>query len=818
MSATAAKPTVAAPVGRIRTALHFRMREYLIASFIFLILTVAFFNPIFRGYNFSYVGSSQNAMFPWAARPNYLAVTAYFPQSDQAFAFYPWQVYIDGALRHGSLPLWLPHSFGGVPFLANGTTGLLYPPRVALSLLLLADGIHNVFVLLHVFFASLAMFMLLKEYGAGFAGALLAGIAWMFNSFGMSWAHLEHVLVVTALLPLACLCIHRAGMRQSWGATVGAGITLGMIGLGANAEFTFMTYFVCLVYAGLLTLRDVVPFVRQRAWRATLRLLAQPVALVSLTVGIAAVQLFPTFGLLTQNARESFSYDAYVQQWLVPPHTYWNALRHPALPLTASQMGFEMMFVGLPTALLAIIGFFARRPGAGFGRALGLTILLMTTGTPVTWIIFHLVPGFGGIRPIGRTLFLWEFAIAILGGIGLDACLRWARAPHGPLRGGLGTRPVIRRLAAHIQRYDKKPRYIATCGVAALSILVTSAQLIRYDREINPPFEPRQPQYNYPKTPLISAIEADGARFTGAERQRIFPIQRSLIDVVWTQPTLFAGNHLLYGFDSGAGYESILPRRTTDLWRVVQGSTPQQVFDQKLRGAYVPNYYPAKVRFDLLPRVGVTTVIASPDITQDPNWTPARYAPLQLREAYTGYDGRVYDIVESSPRAYLVYDAETATTPFAALQRFTDPAFDWRHRVIFEGTSPQGAATAGAAPPTGGVGSAVEVRRYGVNDMSLAVRAERAGWVVVADMWAPGWHAWVNGRASEVARADYTLRAVAVPAGESRVDLSYRPVEFVVGAATTAVTVGLLLACFIYTKREWLNARPALPDERASTA
>src|SRR4051794_8226471 len=116
MSAPAAASTAAVSARGIRVALLFRLREYFVASFIFLALTVVFFNPVFRGYTFSYVGSAQNVMWPWAAHPNYLIATAYYPQTDQPFAFYPWQVFLGDSLRHRSVPLWLPHSFGGVPF------------------------------------------------------------------------------------------------------------------------------------------------------------------------------------------------------------------------------------------------------------------------------------------------------------------------------------------------------------------------------------------------------------------------------------------------------------------------------------------------------------------------------------------------------------------------------------------------------------------------------------------------------------------------------------------------------------------------------
>jgi len=41
--------------------------------------------------------------------------------------FYPYKAYATESLLAGRLPLWNPHIFMGVPFLANSQAGLLYP-------------------------------------------------------------------------------------------------------------------------------------------------------------------------------------------------------------------------------------------------------------------------------------------------------------------------------------------------------------------------------------------------------------------------------------------------------------------------------------------------------------------------------------------------------------------------------------------------------------------------------------------------------------------------------------------------------------------
>jgi uncharacterized membrane protein YfhO len=60
---------------------------------------------------------------------------------------------------------------------------------------------------------------------------------------------------------------------------------------------------------------------------------------------------------------------------------------------------------------------------------------------------------------------------------------------------------------------------------------------------------------------------------------------------------------------------------------------------------------------------------------------------------------------------------------------------------------------------------------------SLAVRTDgaEAGLLVLRERWTPGWRARVDGRPVSVLRVDGLLRGVEVPAGETMVEMTYRP-------------------------------------------
>jgi uncharacterized membrane protein YfhO len=59
--------------------------------------------------------------------------------------------------------------------------------------------------------------------------------------------------------------------------------------------------------------------------------------------------------------------------------------------------------------------------------------------------------------------------------------------------------------------------------------------------------------------------------------------------------------------------------------------------------------------------------------------------------------------------------------------------------------------------------------------VTVEAKLPRAGFLVLSDTYFPGWTAAVDGRETPIYRANYTFRAVALPAGAHTVTFSYRP-------------------------------------------
>jgi hypothetical protein len=171
---------------------------------------------------------------------------------------------------------------------------------------------------------------------------------------------------------------------------------------------------------------------------------------------------------------------------------------------------------------------------------------------------------------------------------------------------------------------------------------------------------------------------------------------------------------------------------------------------------------------------------------------------------------RIYKNLDAVPESYLVYHAEIAGSPEAALDRITAKAFDPYRSVVLE---------SGEAPPA--IPSPEQPQRFsptsvdhnGLNEVRIRANSTRDSYLVLAHAFYPGWTATVDGAPSRVFHANYLFRAVCVPPGTHEIVFTYRPVSFIVGAV---LCLGCLLITVTLASFQWWWSRPTRPAADAS--
>ena len=79
------------------------------------------------------------------------------------------------------------------------------------------------------------------------------------------------------------------------------------------------------------------------------------------------------------------------------------------------------------------------------------------------------------------------------------------------------------------------------------------------------------------------------------------------------------------------------------------------------------------------------------------------------------------------------------------------------------------------------------------NELAFSIDAPKTGWFVINEAYFPGWKAWIDGRPIPIYRVDGWLRGLPITQGQHRVNLQFKPTDWLVSAAI-AVGIWLILA------------------------
>ena len=225
------------------------------------------------------------------------ARTLYAPYSDFLAEHLPAKLFLNREWREtGELPLWNPYHFCGSPFVHDIQVGAFYPPNVVTYLVPerhLGAALSWV-TALHVLLAGALAFVYARSRDLNEVGGLVAAIGFMLSSKWMTHLLLagHTVTVGLAWLPLVMLLVERALATRGARATLGAGVSLALLGLGTHPQWAF--------YAGVFALLWTLPERTRLARWAVCWLGAIVIAAL-----LAAVQLLPTLEAARWSARSN---------------------------------------------------------------------------------------------------------------------------------------------------------------------------------------------------------------------------------------------------------------------------------------------------------------------------------------------------------------------------------------------------------------------------------------------------------------------------------------------------------------------------------
>ncbi len=719
---------------------------------------------------------------------------------------FPTYRFAAASLRDAAWPLWNPYTYGGAPHVGDIQAGFLYPPNLLLFLLRpeFSYAALQWLSIGHIWFAGAGMYLFLaRGQGVRRLAALAAALAFMFSDvflthFGnlnlnaaaswlpwIFWAYAGNLRIGESAIRSSPI-VHRPSTVVH---SLLAGLLLAIATLAGHIQATILIVLALSIFAGTeLWLARRQPQPGRRGLAALVKLCI----CLLVTFLIAAPVLLPALQLTGLTARADWSYaetsgyslsPAQWIGWLIPgffgrgPQYHWGAWPR-----------VEVGYLGILPLILAGLALalhrgrnerrtwaFAGLAGSSFVLALGIYAI------PHGWL--SLLPGFGQLRASARFVLLTDFALAALAGFGLDAVLA----------------PLTDRARATFERAWRLVGRATGLVWAFAAPLAYAVLLLMQDRD--------QAIVIRVSITLIAVVTFAG-----------------LLAASWLWLTARRGN---WARTSTLGWLAVglifLDLAALGAYQDLSDRDPSAGFEQPAIAAFLagqsgPFRIDSRTQIDSLWQPDTALLLGQEDVGGVANplvladferyWeglgsrSTALYDLLNVRYVIAGkdtpldrdkfvlaFDGdpdlNVYENRRVLPRAFMVRGVQAAADHEAAWQAIHAADFAPAANAVVEGDA---AALAGV---TGGQGQVSGVVRTG-NRLIFQVTADAPAFVVISQVWYPGWQVRIDDQAAGAPlRTDYLFQGVAVPAGAHTVELRFAPRLWTLGWLLAGV--GLLL-------------------------
>jgi hypothetical protein len=106
-----------------------------------------------------------------------------------------------------------------------------------------------------------------------------------------------------------------------------------------------------------------------------------------------------------------------------------------------------------------------------------------------------------------------------------------------------------------------------------------------------------------------------------------------------------------------------------------------------------------------------------------------------------------------------------------------------------------------ALPAAAPAGDRLGLTRPAPGQLVLRAQTGAGALLVLGEVFYPGWQATVDGRPAALLSADGILLALALPAGDHQVELTFAPDLFTIGAVVSALSAALWLGALALLRR-----------------
>jgi hypothetical protein len=762
------------------------------------------------------------------------------PRSDQYIAGYAFREFGAQTLRAGEgFPQWNPYLFGGMPYIA-AMHGDIFYPTFLLRMIMPTDVAMTWTFVIHLFLAGFFTFGFLRAWGgtrvsgSGFYGALLGGLAYMLSGPIAGYASPGHdgKLFVSALLPLTLWMLVRGirdGRAWAWG---GLAITIGLAVLSPHPQL--LQYLLLASGAFALFLAFGEHGAGKLPRDVALRRLVLALCAVILGGIIGAVQYLPLREYVDWSPRAGGQGYAHAISYSMPIEELFNAVVPEFTGLRDNYWGRNQIhlhseYPGVVVLTLAGAGMLAstaRRSARWFWTGVLVVSLLWTLGgyTPFYRIIYEIVPGTKFFRAPSTMMFLAMFSLAVLAALGTERVLQ----------------------SAFSKRFLLWPAaLVAVAVLAAAGLAISVADAVGESMaatyqgfeasQMGQAARDNQPNVVTGAIRSMAVLIALVAVLWAVLRQRLSPRNASWLLAVlvtldlWSVERRFwifsARARELFRSDPAIDYM----KRASEPGRVIQWAPPRTTgLDRAFTGDLMMThgirsaigYHGNELgRYQLiLDQSGIKFFKGErPEFWRHENvhylyttvpdsLMPQVASELGVSGSFTKLVGPVQNFVGSTVYLYRVPGENPAAWVATAMVKATDeqalgtvldPRYDPTRFAIVDTSATIQPPQLTTAPAPAGVQAKVTRYDPGRIDIQLDKPPPAGAALVVSENFFPGWRAAADGRDANVARANFNLIAVVLPAGARNVQLRFRDSAYETGKTVTLIALALAIAAAV---------------------
>lgn len=739
------------------------MKKILIFLPIIYIFVVWFIfsSPYFLKNKVPYPSTYQVDHFhPWSAYLELKGPVKNGAMPDIIDQIYPWRYFTIAAWKSMQVPFWNPNSFAGNPHLANYQSAVLSPFNLLFFILPFIDA-WSLLILLQPLIAGIGMYIFVREVKVSKIGALLSAVVFMFCGFIVVWMAYGTLSLSISFLPISFFLIHKYinTKQKRYLFFLSLIIPLSFFSGHFQTSLYFLGVIIAFVLFNGIIRRENLHFVYHM--------------LIAVAAGVifSLPQLLPSIEFYRYSVRN----DIFIQGGGMPlfylitsvaPDFFGNPVtRNDWIGSYAEWASF----VGITAFFLALVSLTKRRLLTIFFMVLAVVSLIIAVDSPIQSFIGMLkIPVISTSAP-ARVIVIFSFSIAVLAGFGLDelksildkkeikkllypllfvslfffGVWMWLLLfkPFSPEKMHIAQRNFILPTSLFFGSVVMvfltlvKKRFLLL--LVYYMLLVASFDSFRFAQKWMP-FDSKN--FVFSDLPVITEMQKE------IGYGRIFGNIGAQVGTYYNLPLI-------------EGYDPLYIKRYGEF---LSSSADGQFVQAERSVAKISRdgKYINRV-LDLL----AVQILYHPISDTNQEWAYPVWKDVdRFKLLYKDDKFQLFKNSYALGHAHLFYNHEVIKDDREIIKRFYSPDFDFRKKLIVEeeigGLVNEGSGSA-------------KIVLYSPNKVVIETITDMPALLFLSDNFYPGWKATVNGVMEKIYRADYTFRAVVVPAGRSRVEFIY---------------------------------------------